>query len=340
MNKLWIAASCLLVAACSGGVGEEGNTAEPVALVTLARVERAALAPQTAIYGTAEPGPMGKLSLSAPAEALLVAIEAPVGTHVVQGQVVARLSQSPTTRVDLAKATTDAQAASAALARAQRLRADGLASNADVETATAAARSASALRNSLARRTGAMILRAPATGVVDTVSATVGELVQPGAVVASVTRAGALRVRFGIDPDAARALKSGMLLTIEPSGGRAPLTVPIQSVDPIADPQTRLYSVFATVPAVSGIAIGETLTATVGTAQAIATPTIPYAALLDDAGQPFVYVVSGDTAHRRDVTLGAAAGDRVAVTKGLKPGEAVVTEGGTAIEDGMKVRTK
>lgn len=340
MNKLWIAASCLFVAACSGGADEGGNAAEPVALVTLARVEQAALAPQTMIYGAAEPGPMGKLSLAAPGEGVLVAIDAPVGTHVVQGQVVARLTPSPTTRVDLAKAATDAQAANAALARARRLRADGLASNADVETAAAAAKSANTLRDSLSSRAGAMTLRAPAAGVVDTVSGAVGDLVQPGAIVASVSRSGNLRVRFGVDPGAARALKPGMPLAIAAGSGRPPLTVPIQSIDPIADPQTRLYSVFSTVPAASGITVGETLTATVGTAQATATPTIPYAALLDDAGQPFVYVVRGDTAHRRDVTPGALAGDRVAVTKGLKPGEAVVTEGGTALEDGMKVRTK
>ncbi|MET0309989.1 MAG: HlyD family efflux transporter periplasmic adaptor subunit, partial [Sphingomonas sp.] len=224
MNKLWIAASCLLVAACSGGADEEGNAAEPVALVTLARVEQAALASQAMIYGAAEPEPMGKLSLAAPGEAVLVAIEAPVGTHVVRGQVIARLSPSPTTRVDLTKAATDAQAANAALARAQRLRADGLSSNADVETASAAAKSANVLRDSLASRAGAMILRAPANGVVDTFGATVGELIQPGAVVASVSRAGDLRVRFGVDPGTARALKPGMPLAIAPGGGRPALT--------------------------------------------------------------------------------------------------------------------
>jgi len=34
------------------------------------------------------------------------------------------------------------------------------------------------------------------------------------------------------------------------------------------------------------------------------------------------------------------AGDRVAITRGLGTGDQVVTEGGTALEDGMKVRIK
>nr|WP_294814830.1 efflux RND transporter periplasmic adaptor subunit [uncultured Sphingomonas sp.] len=340
MTRNWTPLLCLLAAACSGGTTNTGNAADPVALVTLARVDQTVLSPQTTIYGAAEPGAMGKMSLVAPGEATVVAIDAPVGTHVTRGQVVARLAPSPTTRSDLVKAASDAQAANAALARAQRLRADGLASNADVETAATAAKSANALRTNLSSKTDAMILRAPAAGVVDTIGSAVGDLVQPGTVVATVARTGDMRVRFGADPSVARALRAGMPLAIAPSGGRPPLTVPIQSVSPIADPQTRLASVFANVPASSGVALGETLTAQVGTSQPGTTPSIPYAALLDDAGQSFVYVVANGVAQRRDVTVGAASGDRVAILKGVKPGEMVAVEGGTALEDGMKVRTK
>jgi RND family efflux transporter MFP subunit len=340
MTKHWVAALGLLATACSGGVDQAGNAAEPVALVALARVEQSALAPQVMVYGAAEPGPMGKRSLAAPAEGIVVSIQAPVGTHVARGQVVVRLSASPAVGLELAKASSDARAADAALARAQRLQADGLGSDAEIETARAAATSANATRTSLAGRAGAMTLRAPAAGVVDAIAPAVGDLVQPGTVVASVSRTDGLRVRFGVDPAVARTLRPGMPLAIAASAGRAPLSVPIQSVDPVADPLTRLYAVFATVPGTSGISIGETLTATVGSNQAVATPSIPYAALLDDAGQPYVYVVTGGVAHRRDVTPGAVNSDRVAITGGIKPGEMVVVEGGTALEDGMKVRTR
>lgn len=340
MTRHGIIALGLLLAACSGSEEEGGNDAAPVALVTLARAEQAALATQFTLYGAAENGPMGKLSLVAPAEGILVSIEAPVGTHVARDQVIARLIPSPTTSIELTKASSDAQAANAAFARAQRLRADGLGSDAEVETTRAAAQSANATRAGLASRAHAMILRAPSAGIVDTLTPAIGDLLQPGTLVASVSRAGDMRVRFGVDPATARMLRPGMPLAIAASAGRAPLTVPIQSVDPIADPQTKLYSVFATVPAASGITIGETLTATVGSDQAATTPTIPYPALLDDGGQAYVYVVSGGVAHRRDVAAGAVSGDRVAILKGVGAGEAVVVEGGTAIEDGMKVRTK
>ncbi len=116
--------------------------------------------------------------------------------------------------------------------------------------------------------------------------------------------------------------------------------MPILSVDPVVDAQTRLASVFASVPPGSRIGAGATLTAHLPLAAGGGGIIIPYDALLDDAGQPYVFVVKGGVAHRRDVTIGAAGGDRIAIRKGVSPGDLVVTAGGTALEDGMKVRTK
>ena len=101
-------------------------------------------------------------------------------------------------------------------------------------------------------------------------------------------------------------------------------------------PQTKLASLFAQVPARLGIGAGQTLSGTVTLQQAGDAVTIPYAALLDDGGQPYVYVVQGGIAHRRDVVPGPADGARVAIEKGVNAGDRVVVKGGTALEDGIR----
>lgn len=339
MTRRPIPALALLLASCSAG-GEADKAAAPVALVKLARAEQGTLAAPITLYGAAEASPSAKRALVAPAEGIVVSIDAPVGTQVKQGQVVARLAPSPTTRVDLAKATTDATAATAAFARAQRLRADGLGSDADVETTRAAARSATLTRDSLGARAGGLTIRANAAGLVDTVAPSPGDLVQPGAPIATIARAGDTRARFGIDPAQARALHPGMAIRIATNAGGPPLTVPLESVAPVLDPQTRLATVFARLPAASGISAGQTLTAIIAIGSGGSAVTIPYAALLDDGGQPYVFVVAKGIAHRRDVGVGPVDGGRVAVASGIRPGDAVVVDGGTAVEDGMKVRTR
>ena len=53
-----------------------------------------------------------------------------------------------------------------------------------------------------------------------------------------------------------------------------------------------------------------------------------------------MFVVEKGVARRRDVVIATEGEDGVALTRGVNPGEQVVTAGGTALEDGMKVRFK
>jgi RND family efflux transporter MFP subunit len=326
------------LAAC--GSADDSAKDVPVALVKLAPAQQGSVDEMVTIYGQAESGAFGKHVLAAPIEANLVAIDAPVGTQVRAGQVIARLAPSPTSRLDLAKATADATSAQAAFARAQRLRADGLGSDAEVETARAAATGATATRASLAGRAGGLALRAPAAGYVETIGFAPGDLVAAGGTVATVASVTKLRARFGIDPAVVGRVTKGSTLRIAtPAGATVPVT--IDSVDPVIDATTRLASLFAMIPPGSGIGGNAALTAqvTIGSNGAGGL-TIPYAALLDDGGQPYVYVVAGGVAHRRDLAIRPSSGNRVTIVKGLNAGDQVVIEGATALEDGMKVRTK
>jgi multidrug efflux system membrane fusion protein len=65
---------------------------------------------------------------------------------------------------------------------------------------------------------------------------------------------------------------------------------------------------------------------------------IPVAAVQRGAEGTFVFVVKSDkTVSMRTVTLGKQQGDRVAVSKGLNPGETVVTDGADRLREGGEV---
>lgn len=332
--------AALALAACSGGQGSEETAAEPVALVKLAKAESARVQATTRLYGTAEAGAAGSAILTAPEEAIVAAVAAPVGSAVSRGQLIVRLAASPTARLDFAKAASDARAAEQAYARAQRLRADGLMSNAELETARASAEAARATRASLAARAGGLALRAPLAGHVQTISAALGSMVPAGTAVATINAAGDLRARFGVDPTLARQIPPGASIRIAPSAGGPGFTATIQSIDPTVDAQTRLASLFVRIPAAAPVGPGQPLSGDISLPAEGSAPTIPYAALLDEAGQPFIFIVASGIARRRDVTTGATDGRHVEIARGLKLGEAVVVDGGTALADGMKVRTK
>jgi membrane fusion protein (multidrug efflux system) len=66
--------------------------------------------------------------------------------------------------------------------------------------------------------------------------------------------------------------------------------------------------------------------------------TVPRIALLEDEGEPAVYVVEGKTAKRKAVQLGYTNGEIAEVRAGLKEGDQVVTAGKVAIRDGTQVQ--
>lgn len=328
----------LCIAACNGGQ-QDSNAPEPVALVKLAPAGTGAIADTVTLYGEIERGGASRIVLAAPVEAVVVEIVTPAGSTVGAGQLVARLRASPASQAELTRAAADADAASRAYARAQRLRADGLASDAEVETARAAAQGSAALSGSMRQRQGALLLRAPHAGYVDTIGASPGDIVQPGTAVATMSRSGDLRARFGIVPALAARLGTGGAIMIE-GGGAAPFAARVESVSPVADAQTRLATVLVRIPPGTGLAPGAPLTAKLQTRAAQTGISIPYAALLDDGGQPYVYVVAQGVAHRRDVVTGPAGGDNIGIASGLRQGEQVVVQGNVALDDGVKVRTR
>ena len=337
MNRMIAFLPLALLAGCGSGGGGKADKADPVALVRTAPAAIDATAEQTLVYGAAEAGPGSGRSLIAPAEAIIDRILAPSGTPVRAGQVIATLKPSRTTATELAKTSADAISADAAYARARRLRADGLASDADVETARAAAETARAAHANAGMSNGGMALRAPIAGVVQNLTARSGDQIAAGATIAYIAVKGDLRAHFGIDPAAAQRVRLGQPLEISSISGNSHAVAPVDGLDMQADPATRLASVYADVPPGFDVGPGGALRGSLSLTGQANGITIPYAALLDDGGRSYVFVVGGGVAHEQDVSPGSSAGDRIQILKGLSAGDKVVTEGGTALEEGMKV---
>jgi multidrug efflux pump subunit AcrA (membrane-fusion protein) len=97
----------------------------------------------------------------------------------------------------------------------------------------------------------------------------------------------------------------------------------------IIDPKTRALPVQIEVPNRNGqLLIGQTGTAVIYTTRREQLPSVPRAALLTEAGRPYVFVqTGGESFARRFVDVGAREGDRVGIRSGVMAGERVVTRG-------------
>ncbi len=336
-RSLVLAAALAALSACHGKSDSDEEEAKATAQVTTAVARTGTVAREIRAYGVVEFAPSGERTLTAPSDAQVVQVLAPAGTKVTPGVALVSLRPSRIATLELAKANADAAAADAALARARRLRTDGLASDADVETARQAAANAHTAQRIAAAGPAALTLRAPIAGVVESVTPAPGDVVQSGATVAKVGSLAALRVRLGVEPAEAKEIRAGQTLRLARLGGAgAPATVTVREVDPRADAQTRLASVIAAPP--PGLSPGEGVEGAIVLPGAGAGVVIPRAAVIYDQDQTYVFVAEKGAAHRRDVTLGPDDGTSVQVASGLKPGERVVVAGAAALDDGMAIR--
>jgi multidrug efflux pump subunit AcrA (membrane-fusion protein) len=65
---------------------------------------------------------------------------------------------------------------------------------------------------------------------------------------------------------------------------------------------------------------------------------VPSAAVLRENDKPYIFVPSGDTAVRREVTTGISNGDYTQIAGGLKAGDELITFGLYGLKDGSKIK--
>ena len=339
MRALTLSFLCILVIGCSRAEdsGNSGDSSNPVANVRTTLASAGGAAETITAYGVAEQAAGNEHGLTTQAEATLTRVAAQTGTSVSAGQIIAILTPSASTRLDLDKSASDAKSAQDAFAREVRLRHDGLASDADVNSARATFQNATEALQAARSRSSTLVLRAPVAGTVQSFSAKPGDLIPAGTTVATIGTRGALRVHFGVDPSIAVRVRSGEPVSISAINSTLTTMARVVGVDPQVDPATHLASIYTGLPVAQGIGPGQPVRGSITVAGAFPGVLIPYAALMDDGGHSYVFVVDKNVAKKRDVRLGNSSGDTVQILSGLQPNERVVVQGVTALDDGMKI---
>jgi multidrug efflux system membrane fusion protein len=185
------------------------------------------------------------------------------------------------------------------------------------------------------------LARAPFPGIIQTRNVQTGQYVQPGAVIATLVRREPLLLRFQVPEQDAAALKPGMPVRFTVADEKAPYAARITLVAAAADPETRMVAVTSQVddPKRSKLRPGTFAQVTVPVGGQVRSSVVPETAVRPSERGFLGFVVEGETARERVLTLGLRTPDgKVEIKDGVKPGEKVVVRGGEALKDGAKVR--
>jgi RND family efflux transporter MFP subunit len=251
---------------------------------------------------------------------------------------------------DAAKEQFDVTAAKMAAARSQIrvLQAQADSKKSQIEVTKAKSSGAQAIVRETRIPLQDTSLKSPLTGVVLKKSIEKGTLVSAGTTGFVVADTSSVKVVFGVADMALPEMQLGRTLNVESE------TMPgrefrgqITSVFPAADPKSRVFNVEVTIANPDYLLRPNMIVSLrVGTRHATtAQPVVPLNAVIKSRSKANGYavmVVTEEGGHQlarlREVKLGESFGNAVAVTEGLKPGDRVITTGGTMVNDGDQVK--
>ena len=357
MRGTRIAAHLLLIATCAGVVSACGTDApEEVQTQAVVPVTTEAAATGTVratihATGTVEPAPGADQLVTAPENARIVEIPKAEGDRVRRGDLLVRFeiptlgADSEAKRAEVARAQARLTNAMAAKTRMHDLFDRGVAARKEVEDADrelvdaeAALRGAEAARRAsatLARRTE---VRARFDGIVAKRSHNPGDVLD-----ASATDP-ILRV---IDPNRLEVVASvalGEVSHIRP-GAAARLLLSADDAQPLkvvsrpaaVDVQTGAAPVRLSFVGEASLPAGTPVQVEIDGQQRENVIVVPLSAIVREGDAAAVFVVAGNKAQRRAVTLGLSDAGHVEVRSGIKAGDMVIVSGQNGLPDGATV---
>jgi membrane fusion protein, heavy metal efflux system len=324
------------------------------------RVEAADLRASIKVPASIEPLSGGEALVTAPAAGRFVATSlVAIGTTVRAGQELGRLEPRLTAgedRATLAAEVSQAQlaveSARAEQARAERLLTDRAVPARRVEDAHRAVTAAEArLRAAEARlaqrdetlRSGggaaagnAFTIRAPIAGRVADVLATLGASYHEGSPLFRIVRTDRVELRAHVpaaDVPIARGLSE---VAFQVPGQPDPIPLRSEHVHDagVLDTKTGALPIQFEVENPGGqLLVGQNGTAILFGHNRVRTPTVPKAAVLFEAGRPYVFVqTGGERFARRYVDIAVTDGNQVGLRNGVAIGERVVTKGAYEVQ--------
>jgi multidrug efflux system membrane fusion protein len=350
MNRtcLWTILAATLVGGCGLQDEPARAPAEMTSLPAAVRAEPVAsilVAHQTRAVGVL--APREEVQLAFKVAGIVEAVHVDAGDVVRKGQLLAELKRAEVDAA-VAQAAEAVDKARRDLERAQRLRADEVATEEQVENlATAHNVARAGLRTARFNAQFARI-EAPADGVVFERTVERGETVQAGQpiVVLGATGSGWV-VRIALaDRDAVRVEPGAEAeVTFDAYPGRV-FPGKVTRIGAAADRLTGTFEIEIEVAPdgarfVRGLVAKVVLPLAQAPAIAADATVVPISALVEaDGPSAVVYVIDRErnVARRKDVQLGPILGEQVVVTAGLSVGEPVVTEGAAWLTDGRSVR--
>src|SRR5689334_18761265 len=337
-----LAASAIALTGCNESTAEKVVPGRPVLVAT---VKYEAASPERSFVGTVRPRIESDMGFRVPGKVAKRLVD--IGQPLALLDEVDLKLQAEQAQAEFSAATGVLAQAAASEQRAKDLRAKGWTTDAQMDSARAAADEARARLNRAERQVeltknslSYATLAADARGVVTATLIEPGQVVAAGQTSIRVARFAEKEAVVAIPETLVGRAKEGVASVTLWSEPDRKYAAKLREIAPSADPATRTYLAKFSLPgAGDSVSLGMTATLTLADPATDRVAKLPLSALYNQGGNPSLYVVdaSGSIALK-PVTVKAYESDNVIITDGVDEGAKVVALGVQKLDPAQKVR--
>lgn len=185
------------------------------------------------------------------------------------------------------------------------------------------------------------LVKAPFSGTVGKITASIGDYVTPGQALIPLVNLNHLRVDYSLSESFAGHIHLGDVINVTtPVLPSQSLPAKLSFISPSIDPTTRTIDIQATLQTPLPLALrpGLFVTITQNSSNNTTIIWVPEQALVIDNKQNTLFVVKNGIAKQVKVTTGKHQDGQVAITQGISGGDQIVIAGQSALEDGQRIQ--
>jgi membrane fusion protein (multidrug efflux system) len=276
-------------------------------------------------------------------QGIIQSVSFELGDRITAGQVLVKVDDT-IPRLNMEQAKEQFEIAKLDLEATEKLFNDGSASKAEVARARSAVNGAQALYQSALKAFRDCTIRAPIGGYIAEKESgiTLGNYLSPGLRVARLVDISSLKAELAVGEGQVSLVSEGAPATVLiPAASEQKLfEATVTAVAAGSDPATGSYPLIVTWKNPVGNTIKSGMSATVTIETQVQEPVvlIPSAAVVEQAGQSYVFTAEANRAAQKPVQVGRRIGNIAEILEGLEEGETLIISGLTALRRGDPVQ--
>jgi membrane fusion protein, multidrug efflux system len=268
---------------------------------------------------------------------VITAINVKAGAHVSKGEVLVQLDNS-VLKENIAQAETQVSLNKTLFDRQKNLWDQKIGTEVQFLQAQTAFQSSLRQVASLRQQADMYRITSPINGTIDQMDLKLGQVISPGANGIRIVNADNLKVKADVPESYATDINQGDNVKVVIPDANDSLMLKVTFAAKVIDPGSRSFGIEIKLPSAKGLRPNMTTIIRIADYSKKHSIVIPLNAIQRSDTSTFVFVNKNGTAKRVAVKVGNTYGGKSEILSGLSPGDELVAEGASDVEDGDKIR--